>query len=382
MPTAEIIAIGTELLLGITQDTNTRFLAQALNRLGVDLFRTTIIGDNCSRITQSMQEALQRADLVITCGGLGPTIDDPTRLAAANAFNTELIFHPQLWQSIQVRFNKMGRAATDNNKRQAFIPQNAGIIENPVGTAPAFSIETGNNLLVCLPGVPAELVFLFQNAVTPLIKQKYNLHQIIFSKIVRTCGLGESGVDELVADLEKMTNPTVGLSAHPGMVDIRITAKAKDGKEADQLILPILNTIQERLADYIFGYDDDRLDSVIRERIVKTGTSISLILSASSLNLENSLNSLQIFAKILPTQIQSLEFIEKLKELQADNEFIIGLDLTTGEGYTLVRFHWLHKSEISIEEKRFASHPDLLERWLINMTLDFLRRKFDQKELK
>lgn len=382
MPTAEIIAIGTELLLGIIQDTNTRFLAQELNRLGVDLFRTTIIGDNCSRITQSMQEALMRADLVITCGGLGPTIDDPTREAAANTFNTELVFHPQLWQSIQARFNKMGRAATDNNKRQAFIPKNAEIIENPVGTAPAFSIESGNNLLVCLPGVPAELVFLFQNAVTPRIKQKYNLHQTIFSKIVRTCGLGESRVDELVADLEKMTNPTVGLSAHPGMVDIRITAKAKDGKEADQLILPILSTIQERLAEYIFGYDDDRLDAIIRERIVKTGTPITLILTASASYLESNLKQLQIFNKILPTQINGLELVDEMNKIQADNEFIMGLDQSSEEGTTLVRFHWLHKSEISNEEKRFASHPDLLERWLINMTLDFLRRKFDKKELK
>ena len=382
MPTAEIIAIGTELLLGITQDTNTRFLAQELNRLGVDLFRTTIIGDNCSRITQSMQEALQRADLVITCGGLGPTIDDPTREAAANAFNEELVFHPHLWESIQARFNMLGREATDNNKRQAFIPRNAEIIENPVGTAPAFSIESGNHLLVCLPGVPAELVFLFQNAVTPLIKRKYNLLQIIFSKIVRTCGLGESRVDELVADLEKLANPTVGLSAHPGIVDIRITAKAKDGTEADQLIQPILNTIQERLADYIFGYDDDQLDAIIRERVKKTGTPISLILTASSSYLERNLKSLQIFNKILPTQLHGLEMEEKLKELHKDNEFIMGLDQSTEKGYSLVRFHWLNKLEIYNEEKRFASHPALFERWLINMTLDFLRRKINQKELK
>jgi nicotinamide-nucleotide amidase len=382
MPTAEIIAIGTELLLGITQDTNTRFLAQELNRFGVDLFRTTIIGDNCSRITQSIQEALQRADLVITCGGLGPTIDDPTREAAANAFNEELIFHPQLWQSIQARFNKLGRAATENNKRQAFIPKNAEIIENPVGTAPSFSIEKGDNLLVCLPGVPAELVFLFQNAVTPIIKQKYDLHQTIFTKIVRTCGLGESRVDELVADLEKMTNPTVGLSAHPGMVDIRITAKSKDGVEADQLIQPILGTIQERLADYIFGYDEDRLDSIIREKISKNGTQIALILTASTSYLESKLNQLQVFYKILPTQFNGSELVEKIIKMHTDNEFIMGLDQSTEEGYTLVRFHWLDKSMTSIEDKSFASHPTLLERWLINMTLDYLRRKLNSKETK
>ena len=382
MPTAEIIAIGTELLLGITQDTNTRFLAQELNRHGVDLFRTTIIGDNGSRITQSIQEALQRADLVITCGGLGPTIDDPTREAAANVFKTELVFHPQLWQAIQARFNKLGSTATDNNKRQAYIPKNAEIIENPIGTAPSFSIESGHNLLVCLPGVPAELVFLFQNAVIALIKQKYNLHQIIFTKIVRTCGLGESRVDELVADLEKMTNPTVGLSAHPGIVDIRITAKASDGTEADQLIQPILSTIQERLADYIFGYDEDQLEATIREGIRKAEVPISLILTASISYLENQLNHLQIFKKILSTQFNGSELVEEIKKMQADNEFIMGLDQSIEEGYTLIRFHWLEKLETNMEEKRFAGHPALLERWLINMTLDFLRRRLYQKELK
>lgn len=382
MPTAEIIAIGTELLLGITQDTNTRFLAQELNRLGVDLFRTTIIGDNCSRISQAIQEAFQRADLVITCGGLGPTIDDPTREAAANAFNEELVFYPQLWQSIQERFNKMGRAATENNKRQAYIPKNAEIIENPVGTAPSFSIERGDHLLICLPGVPAEMIFLFQKAVIPLIKRKYPLHQIIFSKTVRTSGLGESRVDELIADLEKMTNPTVGLSAHPGVVDIRITAKAKNGNEADQLIQPILCTIQERLADYIFGYDDDQLDAIVRQRIQKSNTQITLLLAASSSHLERNLKSLQIFHKILPSQFNGSELVEEIKKIRADNEFIMGLDQRNEKEFSLVQFHWFNESEISNEEKRFASHPTLLERWLLNMTLDFLRRKLNIKELK
>lgn len=380
MPTAEIIAIGTELLLGITQDTNTRFLAQELNRLGVDLFRTTIIGDNCSRITQSIQEALQRADLVITCGGLGPTIDDPTREAAANAFNQELVFQPHLWQIIQARFIKIGRTPTDNNKRQAFIPKNAEIIENPVGTAPAFSIEKGDHLLVCLPGVPAELEFIFNIAVKPLIIQKYNLHQIIYSKLVRTCGLGESRVDELINDLEKMTNPTVGLSAHPGMVDIRLTAKAKNKEEAEQILEPILATIQERLTEYVFGYDEDTLESVLRERLLKSGTPIVLVLTASSAYLESSLRTLQIFQTILATQLSHFELNEKIKALQKENDYIMGLDLSTLGQLTQMRIFWLNNSGMTREEKNFASHPALLETWLVNMLLDFLRRKINSEE--
>ena len=190
MPTAEIVTIGTELLLGITQDTNTQFLAEKLNKLGVDLFRTTTIGDNSHRISQAIQEAFNRADIVITSGGLGPTIDDPTREAVANAFQETLVFHPELWEGIRSRFEKMGRLMTENNRRQAFIPQSARAIENEVGTAPAFMLENGNKILICLPGVPAELEYIFQTAIAPLLIQKYHLHQIIFSRLSTPVGLG------------------------------------------------------------------------------------------------------------------------------------------------------------------------------------------------
>ncbi len=141
MPSAEIIAIGTELLLGETTDTNTRFIAHALRSLGVDLYRTHTIGDNAGRIAQSVREALDRTDIVITTGGLGPTVDDPTRQAIAQALGLELEFHPELWEQIVARIARYGRTATENQKRQAYIPAGAIVIENPVGTAPAFIVE-------------------------------------------------------------------------------------------------------------------------------------------------------------------------------------------------------------------------------------------------
>ena len=141
MPTAEIITIGTELLLGETADTNTRFIAQTLRGLGLDLFRTQTVGDNTGRIAEAVETALQRADIVITTGGLGPTVDDPTRQAIADATGTTLEFHPELWEQIVARIARYGRTPTENQKRQAFIPKGAIIIENPVGTAPAFIVE-------------------------------------------------------------------------------------------------------------------------------------------------------------------------------------------------------------------------------------------------
>src|SRR5512135_2170348 len=138
MPAAEIIAIGTELLLGEIQDTNTRYLARLLRDYGVDLYRTTIVGDNVDRIAHAIRESLSRCQIIITTGGLGPTVDDPTRQAVAMAAGTELEFQPQLWDQIQDRFERFGRNPTENNRRQAYIPRGAIAMENPVGTAPAF----------------------------------------------------------------------------------------------------------------------------------------------------------------------------------------------------------------------------------------------------
>ena len=157
MTQAEIITIGTELLLGETLDTNTRYLAQQLRHLGVDLFRATSIGDNPLRIAEMIRESLSRAEIVITTGGLGPTIDDPTRNAAAIAFNVEMDFHADLWKEIYRKFQVRGAIPSDNNQKQAFLPANAVAIHNPVGTAPAFYIAEQKKLLVCLPGVPAEM---------------------------------------------------------------------------------------------------------------------------------------------------------------------------------------------------------------------------------
>ena len=141
MPSAEILTIGTELLLGETIDTNSNFLARSLRDAGIDLFRLTTVGDNTKRIAQAIQESLERCDIVLTTGGLGPTIDDPTRDAVALALGVKPEFHPELWDQIKSRFQKLGRIPTENNRRQAYIPEGAVAIENPVGTAPIFIID-------------------------------------------------------------------------------------------------------------------------------------------------------------------------------------------------------------------------------------------------
>src|SRR3990172_3341014 len=160
MPSAEIISIGTELLLGEIIDTNARFLARSLRDIGVDLYRKTTIGDNIQRIATAIQESLERAEIIITTGGLGPTVDDPTRDAVALAVGRPTEYHPELWEQIQARFLRYNRQPTANNKRQAYIPQGAIPVENPVGTAPSFIVEIDAKSIISLPGVPREMEFL------------------------------------------------------------------------------------------------------------------------------------------------------------------------------------------------------------------------------
>lgn len=263
MPSAELIAIGTELLLGEIQDTNSRFLARQLRDIGVDLFRITSIGDNASRIADAIQEAFNRADIVITTGGLGPTVDDPTRDAAALAFGTTCDYHPELWSVIEERFLSRGITPTENNKRQAYLPTCAIVIPNPVGTAPAFYIEKSNHFLFCLPGVPKEMEFLVREAVFPMLKGHFNLHGVIKVRVIHLSGVGESAVDQPISEFERMSNPTVGLLAHPGIVDIRITAKANDLPAAEEMIRTIEDQIVSIFPKDVFGYDDQTLSESV-----------------------------------------------------------------------------------------------------------------------
>ncbi len=259
MPVAEIITIGTELLLGEIQDTNTRYLTRHFRDIGIDIYRTTSVGDNAERIASMIREAFTRAEIVVTTGGLGPTVDDPTRDAVALAFNTHTDFLPELWKEIEARFHKRNVIPSPNNRRQAYLPHGASVIHNPVGTAPAFYLEFGDKILISLPGVPREMETLTETEVIPLLQSKFHLHGIIKARILHIAGVGESVVDEYLEDFEKLGNPTVGLLAHPGIVDARITAKASSIEEADILIREVEQKILSLFPNEIFGFDDTTL---------------------------------------------------------------------------------------------------------------------------
>ena len=251
MPSTEIITIGTELLLGEIVNTNTQVIALALRKIGVDVYRTGTIGDNPDRIAQILLESTSRADIVIVTGGLGPTVDDPTRQAIAQAFDLELIFHPELWDEIVRRFSKYGIQPPENNRQQAFLPAGAEVLPNPRGTAPGIFLESNDSLVFALPGVPVEMEGMLIEQVIPRITAHYLLTGVILTRNIRVEGIGESQVDALIRDLETLTNPTVGLSAEKGFVLVRITAKADSEDVAEALLRDLEDEIRSRLADWL-----------------------------------------------------------------------------------------------------------------------------------
>ncbi len=260
---AEIISIGTELLLGDIVDTNAAWLAQQLAAAGVDVFFRTTVGDNAGRIADAIRLAMNRADVVITSGGLGPTVDDVTREGAAEALGVELVLDPGLLEMVRARFARLGSKMSDNNVRQAFMPRGATPIENPVGTAPIFLAEKEGRYIFVLPGVPREMKYLAEKQVLPWLRAKLGDERVILSRVLRTAAVGESLIDSKIADLETSPNPTVGLAAHPGQTDVRITAKALTRAEAEQMIQDMEARIRERLGDWIYGVGNEKLEEVV-----------------------------------------------------------------------------------------------------------------------
>lgn len=276
MASAEIIAIGSELLLGVTQDTNTSYLLANLREIGVDCYRTQIIGDNTRRIATAIQESLSRVDIVLITGGLGPTVDDMTRAAVAEAFNTHLVYHEELWQEILEYFTQRNREPSKNNYRQAYIPENAKGIHNPVGTAPAFSVETEDKIVIALPGVPIEMKVIFENFVVDILRKKYPADDTIVIRTLHTFGVGEALIDESVAEFETWSNPTLGLSAKEGVIDLRLTAKGVNERDAALKLDDLETRIRARLGDAIFGIDGESLPGVINRMLRDSGKKVKI----------------------------------------------------------------------------------------------------------
>jgi competence/damage-inducible protein CinA-like protein len=379
MPSAEIIAIGTELLLGEIVDTNSHYIARNLRDLGVDLFRTSTVGDNAQRIASLIRESLGRAEIIITTGGLGPTVDDPTRDAVALAFGVPTEYRPELWEQIRRRFARFGRLPTENNKRQAYVPQGAVPMENPVGTAPCFIMETPTQAVISLPGVPSEMEYLMQNAVLPYLRQRFDLRGVIKARVLHTAGAGESQIDDLIGDLEELSNPTVGLAAHAGQVDVRITAKADSLEAANSLIAPVEADLHQRLGDWIYGADADTLESVALAALSGRGWTLAAVEAGMGGELLRKLTAApaETFrgGETLAERPQADDFCELVETYRQGRGADVGLGVLLHPGPEKQEVFIVLITPTGAQQfaRPYGGPPNYGSRWAVNHALNLIR---------
>ena len=312
---AEIVMIGTELLLGEIVDTNANRFAKALCEIGLDLYYKTTVGDNEARITEVLDLALDRSDVIITSGGIGPTVDDVTRQAVANATGRKLIYSLDLEAQIAARFRSFGRKMADNNKRQAYIPEGALPLSNPAGTAPCFLCEDirGRGIVISLPGVPRELQYMLRKKVMPLLVERMGGAKVTKIRILRTCAVGESNVDRVIGDLMTTKNPTIGLAAHAGQSDVRITAKADTETEADTLIAPLEAEVRRRLGVAIYGAEKETVPEVIGGLLLKKKLQLGLVDTLTGGLLARNLSDAG-FGDLITANLHSIDASEALQK--------------------------------------------------------------------
>ena len=260
----EILTIGTELLLGQIVDTNASWIAQRLAEAGIDLFCKTTVGDNPGRIEAALRQALGRADVVLTTGGLGPTEDDLTRDVVAAVLGRPLQLDPAVLSHIERRFAHRKIPMPENNRKQAMVPAGAEVLHNPNGTAPGLFLRDGGRCLACMPGVPAEMKPMLTEQVIPRIREAFGIRSRIVSRVLKTCGISESKVDHAIGDyFREMRNPTIGVLAHAGEIHVRLTCKGEDPAEITRMLDDLEAKIRERLGSLIFGRDDEKLEALV-----------------------------------------------------------------------------------------------------------------------
>ncbi len=277
---AEIISVGTELLLGEITDTNASFLSSQLPLLGIDLYWISQVGDNQARLVEVLRRAWQRSDLILITGGLGPTEDDLTREAIAEMLGEQLRIEPTLEREIEEFFTQRGREMSPSNIKQAALIPSAKTIHNMQGTAPGWWVERDGHILVAMPGPPGELHSMWHKEILPRIRQRFS-GAIILSKTIKTFGLTEAAVGELVSPLLSSANPTLAIYAKADGIHLRVTAKAQSQKQAESMISQYEANVRSILGEYIWGTDNETLESVVGSLLTEKGLSLAVMESCT-----------------------------------------------------------------------------------------------------
>lgn len=270
---AEIISIGTELLLGEIVDTNTPFLADQLALLGIDLYFSSAVGDNYERLTGVLKRAWQRSDIIICTGGLGPTQDDLTREAIAGMVGETPTVDPELEEELVKYFTQRGAKMTRNNVKQATVIPSSKVLNNPRGTAPGWWVEKEGHIIIAMPGPPSEMHFMWENQVLPKLQHK--TETVLLSRTLKTFGVGESQSEELISHLVSSANPTLATYAKSDGVYLRIAAKAAQSDVAQGMISKMEADVRAILGEYIWGIDDDTQESVTADMLIEKDLSLA-----------------------------------------------------------------------------------------------------------
>lgn len=272
----EILAVGTELLLGQLLDTNSRYIAQALAGAGIDVYAMHAVGDNRERIATAMRAALSRADGLITTGGLGPTIDDLTKEAACDVLGVGTEVDEPSLRAMEALFERLGRVMRENNRKQAEIPRGSIVLRNDNGTAPGFiALRDDGKFIATMPGVPREMKPMLHEHLLPWLRQRFEVTDAIHTRVLHTINIAESEIDYRIDDLFRtLENPKIAVLAHDYRCDVKIMAKAPSALRAGELIDPVQLQIEERLAGHVYGVDEQTLPSVIHDKLQQTGRTV------------------------------------------------------------------------------------------------------------
>lgn len=271
---AEILCVGTELLLGDIVNTNAAFLSRELAACGIGCYYQAVVGDNPSRLRESLDTSLSRSDIVITTGGLGPTYDDLTKETVAGYFGLPMELHQPSLDNLTAVFQRFGRPMTENNKKQAYMPKGATVFPNDRGTAPGLAVQAGGKTVILLPGPPREMTAMFTQQVKPFLMQQSG--QTFLSQAVHFFGIGESALEqELHEFMQSHTNPTIAPYAKEGEVQLRVTACAATTEQAGALIQPVVQELQARYAQYIYGVDVGTLQNALVQTLRQKNLTIA-----------------------------------------------------------------------------------------------------------
>jgi nicotinamide-nucleotide amidase len=271
---AEIVSIGTEILLGEIVDTNSAYVAARMPALGIDVYYKHVVGDNLGRLVEVLRRAWERSDLIVTTGGLGPTEDDLTREAISELMGEQTAVDSELEEALRARYRGRNAVMPERNIKQAWLIPSARAIPNPRGTAPGWWVEKDGKIIASMPGPPAEMNRMWEEEVAPeLLKRNPGI--VLVKRTLKTAGLGESNVDEVLSPLLKTTNPSIGIYARADGVHVRIAAKAPSPAQAESLIAPVEAQMRQLLARHVWGADDDTFESVIGQMLKARGLTLA-----------------------------------------------------------------------------------------------------------